>query len=164
VTRPVLEKHGGELVGAASANELRLWLRLLSCSTLVEKRLRTMLARDFGSTLPRFDVLAALDRAQDGLTMGSLSRALLVSNGNVTALVQTLTREGLVETIPSSTDRRAMIVRLTTKGKKAFRMQAEKHHALIHRLLGGLAPSDVEELYALLGRLKESLASSGELA
>jgi DNA-binding MarR family transcriptional regulator len=162
--RPVLEKHGGEDFGAASANELRLWLRLLSCSTLVEKRLRTMLARDFGSTLPRFDVLAALDRAEDGLTMGSLSRVLLVSNGNVTALVQTLTREGLVETIPSSTDRRAMIVRLTIRGREAFRMLAEQHHALIHRLFGGLSASEVEELYALLGRLKESLASSGELS
>ncbi|MFN7176421.1 MAG: MarR family winged helix-turn-helix transcriptional regulator [Thermaurantiacus sp.] len=159
----VLEKHGGEISATqASAAELRLWLRLLTCSTLVEKRLRTMLAAEFGSTLPRFDVLAALDRAEQGLTMGALSRALLVSNGNVTALVQTLVREGLVETLPSETDRRASIVRLTPAGQTAFIAQAGRHHALIGRLFKGLSARERTELHALLGRLKASLGASGE--
>ena len=85
------EKH--EALGDGR-NSVRLWLRLLSCAMIVEKRLKRRFADQFGTTLPRFDVLAALDRAPDGLTMGALSRALLVSNGNVTALVRTLVGDG----------------------------------------------------------------------
>jgi DNA-binding MarR family transcriptional regulator len=161
----ILEKHGGTLaasIAGAGADDLRLWLRLLSVCTFVEKRLRTMLSAEFGATLPRFDVLAALDRAGDGLTMGALSRQLLVSNGNVTALVQALLRDGLVESLPSTTDRRASIVRLTPAGRAAFTVQARRHHALIAAMFARLSAGEVETLHALLGRVKQSLAESDE--
>jgi DNA-binding MarR family transcriptional regulator len=163
------EKHDGEFARAADRRaQLRLWLRMLSCTMVVDKRLRTMLATEFATTLPRFDVLAALDRAAGsalgGLTMGQLSRALLVTNGNVTALVQTLRRDGLVETLPSRTDRRASIVRLTAAGARAFRAQAQRHHGTIAQLFDGLGPRETEALYQLLGHLKTSIAASGDPA
>jgi DNA-binding MarR family transcriptional regulator len=159
------EKHGGALDRAGGPDDrLRLWLRLLSVSTLIEKRLRAMLATH-DTTLPRFDVLAQLDRHREGLAMGQLSKALLVSNGNVTPVVQALVREGLVETAPSPTDRRAAIVRLTPAGLDAFRGQADAHHALVDRLLAGLEAGNVAALHALLGAVKASLAAAdGEAA
>lgn len=161
----LLEKHEGDLA-EESRDQLRLWLRLLSCAMVVDKRLRAMLATEFDTTLPRFDVLAALERAgsrgEDGLTMGQLSRALLVSNGNVTALVQTLVREGAVETLPSPTDRRASVVRLTPAGAEGFAAQAARHHGMIEALFAGLSPADSKALYRLLGRLKASIAANGE--
>lgn len=159
------EKHDGEMALAADRqDQLRLWLRMLSCTMVVDKKLRAMLATNFDTTLPRFDILAALDRAPDGLTMGQLSRALLVSNGNVTALVQTLVREGQAETLPSPTDRRASIVRLTPAGAASFRTQAEHHHRLIATLFAGLKPRESQELYRLLGRLKAAIATAGDEA
>ncbi len=160
----LLEKHDGLLASGAAADDLRLWLRMLSVSMLVEKRLRAMFQAEFATTLPRFDVLAALDRAPDGLTMGGLSRQLLVSNGNVTALVQALARDGLVETVQSDTDRRASVVRLTAAGRAAFEAQAGRHHELVARMFAGLSAGEVRATHGLLGRLKQSLAESGELA
>jgi DNA-binding MarR family transcriptional regulator len=155
------EKHGGDLglVGPA-LGPVRAWLRLLTCAMAIDKRLRTMLAAEHQTTLPRFDVLAALDRAPAGLTMSDLSSALLVSNGNVTALVQALTRDGLVATAPAPSDRRAQIVTLTRAGRAAFARQSQAHHALVARLLGGLAPLDLSALHALLGRVKASVAAA----
>ncbi len=163
------EKHDGDFALSQDGQvQLRLWLRMLSCTMVIDKRLRAMLGAAFDTTLPRFDVLAALDRAEEtelgGLTMGQLSRMLLVSNGNVTALVQTLVREGQVETLPFASDRRAQIVRLTPAGKQAFRAQAERHHAMIGQLFAGLGPQETQALYQLLGRLKSSIAASGDTA
>lgn len=161
------EKHDGDFALSADAQtQLKLWLRMLSLTMVVDKRLRAMLGAVFDTTLPRFDVLAALDRAAEtelgGLTMGQLSRMLLVSNGNVTALVQTLVREGQVETLPSASDRRASIVRLTPQGREAFLAQADRHHAMIGRLFAGLDTAETQALYQLLGRLKSSIAASGD--
>jgi DNA-binding MarR family transcriptional regulator len=162
----LLEKHDGDFALSQDARaQLRLWLRMLSLTMVIDKRLRALLAARFDTTLPRFDVLAALDRAREsevgGLTMGQLSRVLLVSNGNVTALVQTLVREGQVETLPSAQDRRASIVRLTPAGQQAFRAQAEHHHAMIGGLFAGLDADETRALYQLLGRLKSSIAGAG---
>jgi DNA-binding MarR family transcriptional regulator len=162
------EKHDGDIAhGADRQDQIRLWLRMLSCTMVIDKRLRAMLGADFETTLPRFDVLAALNRAVEtdaggSLTMGQLSRALLVSNGNVTALVQTLVRDGQVETLPSPTDRRSAIVRLTPAGATSFRAQAEAHHNMIHALFAGLDGQETQDLYRLLGRLKTSISLAGD--
>src|SRR5689334_18528831 len=112
----IREKHDGALDGGSG---VRLWLRLLSCTMAIEKDVQRRLGQQ-GATLARFDVLAALDREDEGMTMGALSRALLVSNGNVTQLVQKLARDGLVTIAPSPADRRASIVRLTPQGRAEF--------------------------------------------
>ena len=107
---------------SATEANVRLWLRLLGCTTQIEKRVQRGLAERFGSTLPRFDVLAALDRRGTGMTMGELSRALLVSNGNVTGIVKTLARDGFVALEPLPGDRRVSVVTLKitlSEGKSA---------------------------------------------
>lgn len=150
------EKHDGSLSDGRA--NIRLWLRLLSCAMVVEKRLKRRFAEDFGTTLPRFDVLAALDRHPEGMMMGALSRSLLVSNGNVTALVQTLVRDGWVTLAASPTDGRASIVALSTTGAAEFARLAAAHHDWIDRWLGGLDGDERVSLYGLLGKLKDSIA------
>jgi DNA-binding MarR family transcriptional regulator len=153
---PIREKHDGALGNRSS---VRVWLRLLSCSMAIEKEVQRRFA-ERGMTLPRFDVLAALDRKPDGLTMGALSRALLVSNGNVTQLVQKMVRDGLVEmrTLPS--DRRSSVVRLTPEGQARFVDLADAHHAWIDRMLAGLDFTQRERLYVALGVMKLSIAKA----
>lgn len=149
------EKHDGALGDRVS---LRLWLRLLSCTMVIEKRVNRRLAEQFGMTLPRFDVLAALDRHPEGMTMGALSTALLVSNGNVTALIRTLERDGLVTVRPSPSDRRASLVDLTPEGAGQFASVADAHHDWIDAMMAGLSRSQREMLFDLLGALKLSIA------
>jgi DNA-binding MarR family transcriptional regulator len=149
------EKHDGAL---AEASSIKLWLRLLSCTMVIEKRIKRRLADRFDATLPRFDVLAALTRHPEGMTMGALSRSLLVSNGNVTALVQTLLRAGLILIAPAPADRRASVVRLTPAGDAYFAELADAHHGWIEAMLAGLGRADRDALYDLLGALKRSIA------
>jgi len=144
-------------VSSADRVELRVWLRLLTCSNLLESRVRQKLHQDFATTLPRFDVLAQLYRERDALSMGELSRRTMVSNGNITGLVNRLAREGLVERRPSASDKRVQMVRLTADGRQQFEDQARKHRAWIGRMMGGLAPGELRDLLALLARLKESV-------
>jgi DNA-binding MarR family transcriptional regulator len=150
----IREKHDGAL---ADRSSVRLWVRLLSCTMAIEKDVRRRLAGR-GATLPRFDVLAALDREPEGLTMGALSRALLVSNGNVTQLVQKLAADGLVRMAPSPADRRASIVRLTEQGRHEFAGLAAAHHDWIDGLVAGMDGEARDSLYQLLGQLKGSIA------
>ena len=150
----IREKHDGAL---ADRSSVRLWLRLLSCTMAIEKDVQRRLAEK-GATLPRFDVLAALDREPEGMNMGTLSRALLVSNGNVTPLVQKLARDGLVRIAPSPADRRASIVRLTARGRADFAGLAAAHHDWIDGLLAGMDGGARETLYHALGLLKRSIA------
>ena len=151
---PILEKHGGALGDRSS---VRVWLRLLSCTMAIEKEVQRRFA-DQDMTLPRFDILAALDRKPDGLPMGALSKALLVSNGNVTQLVQKMVRDGLVEIRPLPTDRRSSIVRLTEEGQERFHKLARAHHDWIDHMLAGLDYTQRERLYVALGVLKMSIA------
>ena len=118
----------------ASKTRLRLWLRLLKLSRHVEGELRDNLRRNFATTLPRFDVMAALDRFPGGLKMSELSGVLMVSNGNVTGIIDRLETDGSVERIPVPGDRRASRVRLTAKGEKEFSLQATEHAAWISRI------------------------------
>lgn len=139
--------------------ELRVWLRLLTCANLIERRVRQNLRVAFDTTLPRFDLLAQLDRAPDGLTMGDLSRRLMVSNGNVTGLIDRLVSEGLVARHPAPGDRRAQLVRLTAAGKRAFDAMTPAHAGWIDDMLSGLDRADMTALFDLLARLKTSLTA-----
>ncbi|MCC6008186.1 MAG: MarR family transcriptional regulator [Rhodobacteraceae bacterium] len=134
----------------ASKQRLRLWLRLLKLSRAVEAELRERLRLEHGSTLPRFDVLAALWRADSGLKMSELSGVLRVSNGNVTGIVDRLVSEGLVERHPVPGDRRAMLVRLTGQGRIQFEAQAIDHEAWVDGLLQGFDPEELDDLGARL--------------
>jgi DNA-binding MarR family transcriptional regulator len=136
--------------------EVRLWLRLLTCSSLIERRVRRRLAIEFKTTLPRFDLLAQLDRAPEGLMMGALSQRLMVSNGNVTGLVGRLAREGLVAREAPARDRRRARVRLTQAGKRVFDAITPAHARWIDEAMRGLRRGEMAQLHALLGRLKDA--------
>jgi len=146
--------------GPDAKRRLRLWLRLLTCSGLVERAVRRRLREEFAATLPRFDLMAALDRAPAGLTMGELSARLKVSNGNVTGVVERLVGEGLVERTPLPTDRRSYKVALTATGRAAFAAMAERHAGWIDRLLGDLSDGEIEQLMGLLARLRRTVESN----
>jgi len=143
------------------ATPLRIWLRLLTCTNLIESRVRGRLRSDFSTTLQRFDMLAQLDVAaresREGLTMGELARRLLVSNGNLTGLTTRLVKEGLVTRATSSRDRRAQRVRLTAAGKRAFDTMAAEHRRWIESMLGRMPGEDAHKLYELMGRLKDTV-------
>ena len=144
----------------ASADDhmaLRLWLRLLACTNLIEAPLRTRLRTQFDGSLPRFDLMAQLDRHPQGLKMRDLSQRLMVTGGNVTGLTDKLVAEGLVERREDPNDRRAYTVRLTPEGKRQFRTMARAHEGWIVELLGGLSAEKQALLFELLGELKHSL-------
>lgn len=133
---------------------LRLWVRLLRLSRSVEGELRERLKSRFATTLPRFDVMAALWRAPGGMMMSELSRFLLVSNGNVTGIVDRLVAEGLVARAAREGDRRASVVRLTEAGRDAFAAMAEAHARWIDELLGGIAPAEAEAVAETLAMFR----------
>jgi DNA-binding MarR family transcriptional regulator len=133
---------------------LRIWLRLLTCNQLIEKRVRAGLREQFGTTLPRFDLLAQLERHPEGLKMNALSRLLMVTGGNVTAIVDQLAKEGLLERLDEPADRRAWLVRLTSAGRKSFAEMARAHEEWVVELLAGLSRREHEELLKLLAKVK----------
>ncbi len=140
-----------------SRQDLRVWLRLLACTNLIETRVRKGLRESFGTTLPRFDLMAQLDRAAAGMTMGELSRRLMVSHGNVTGLIDRLVAEGMVERRTDETDRRAQLVCLTATGKRAFDAMTPVHQAWIADALTSLDAADKTRLLNLLAKLKSAL-------
>ena len=140
--------------------ELRLWLRLLTCTSLVERQVRARLRDAFGTTLPRFDLLAQLDRAPDGLSMGELSSRLMVSNGNITGLADALAREGLVAREADPADRRSARLRLSAAGKRSFDAMTPTHERWIDELMAGLDRAEMAQLLSLLGRLKQSVRAA----
>ena len=148
------EKHDGAL---ADRSSMRVWLRLLSCTMTIEKQVQRRFV-ERGATLARFDVLAALERHPEGMNMGALSRALLVSNGNATQLVQKLAKDKLVRIRPAPDDRRSSIVRLTPAGRALFEELAAAHHDWIDALLADMDGGARESLYHALGDLKRSIA------
>lgn len=151
------EKHGGRIGGRL---DIRLWLRMLSVTMTVEKRLRRNFAEQFDTTLPRFDVMAALERHPEGQSMGDLSQALLVSNGNVTAIVRQLEASGLVATRPDPRDRRSSIVSLTPEGASRFAEMAKAHHQWIGKAFAKLPVAEQKQLYELMAALKASIAEN----
>jgi DNA-binding MarR family transcriptional regulator len=143
---------------------LRLWLRLLTCTQLVEKQVRSLLRERFDTTLPRFDLMAQLERAPDGLKMNELSRRMMVTGGNVTGITDQLVTEGLVERIDVEGDRRAYRVRLTPKGRKQFNDMARQHEGWIVEAFSGLTGKDMATLHKLLGKVKDHATPRSETA
>ena len=135
--------------------ELRLWLRLLTCTQLIEKQIRTELRVQFDTTLPRFDLMAQLERNPDGLKMNDLSRRMMVSGGNVTGITDQLVTEDLVERISVDGDRRAFRVRLTAKGRALFAEMAHQHELWIVEAFATLEDTEIATLYKLLGNVKQ---------
>jgi DNA-binding MarR family transcriptional regulator len=136
--------------------ELRLWLRLLTCTTLIENDVRRRLRETFDVTLPRFDLLAQLDRTPNGMTLGELSQRMMVSNGNITGLVERLVEQGLVRRKPSPTDRRVQVVSLTAEGRRSFRTMARANGDWIGEIFADLSAADIETLMKLLAKTKAS--------
>jgi len=136
---------------------LRLWLRLLTCTNLIEAQIRADLRGDFNCTLPRFDLMAQLYRHPAGLKMGELSRRLMVTGGNVTGVADQLVKEGLVQRETDASDRRAFLLRLTAGGRKSFAKMAARHEEWVVGLLGKLSEPERHTLYEVLGRLKSNL-------
>jgi DNA-binding MarR family transcriptional regulator len=136
--------------------ELRLWLRLFTCKMVIEGEVRRRLRDNFDVTLPRFDLMAQLYRAPDGMTLGELSQRMMVSNGNVTGLVERLAAQGLLNRRPSPKDRRAQLVSLTAEGRRFFRAMARANGDWIAEMLADLSSNDIETLMRLLARTKAS--------
>lgn len=136
-----------------SKRRLKMWIRLLGVTRAAENELREYLRVKHDTTLPRFDVMAALYRRREGVTMSELSRMLLVSNGNATAVVDRLERDGLVLRTPSEADRRAVHVELTDAGTAAFDVMALGHEAEVAKLFAGLSDEDLDQMTAILKRM-----------
>jgi DNA-binding MarR family transcriptional regulator len=139
---------------AADHRALRIWLRLLTCTQMIERVVRSRLRGRFGTTLPRFDLMAQLERHREGLKMSELSQLLMVTGGNVTAIVDQLEKEGLVERLDEPADRRAFRIRLTRSGEKTFAEMAREHEEWVVELLSGMSRKDQEELLKLLAKVK----------
>lgn len=138
-------------------HSVKLWLRLLTCSSLIESRLRGALREEFKTTLPRFDFMAQLARSPDGLTMGDLSKRMMVSGGNVSGIASQLVREGLVDRDPVPDNRRTYMAKLTPKGQRAFTAMAAQHEQWVIQMLGHLGSDEVDQLMNLLGQVKKGL-------
>ena len=143
-------------------SELRLWLRLLTCTTLIEGELRRRLRNSFDVTLPRFDLMAQLDKVPDGMTLSDVSKRMMVSNGNVTGLVERLVESGHLDRRTSESDRRVQMIRLTKAGRAEFRKMAAEHELWIADLFSDLGPKDVRELMRLLAKTKASARKSAQ--
>jgi DNA-binding MarR family transcriptional regulator len=135
---------------------LRLWLRLLTCTTLVENEIRRRLREEFDVTLPRFDLMAQLDKSPAGMTLGELSRRMMVSNGNVTGLADRLVAAGLLDRRASPNDRRSQLVSLTPEGRRIFRGLARAHEDWVAEIFADLDDGDTETLMRLLAQAKTS--------
>ena len=145
-----------------SKRRLRLWLRLYAATSVIEREMRRFLRTRFATTLPRFDLMAALERAPEGLTMGELSRRLMVSGGNVTSVVTGLERERLVCRRSPASDRRTSYVTLTEQGRAAFADMAREHERWIDQLLAEVADEDADALTDLLAEVKHRAEARAE--
>lgn len=152
--------HSNDGMHTLGSETLRVWLRLLSCTTLIENQVSSRLRNAFETTLPRFDLMAQLAHFPEGVTMGELSQRLMVSGGNVTGVTDYLERDGLVERITPPKDRRAKLVRLTPRGRAAFEEMAAVHASWIDEWIGSLTEQEQQLLYTLLGKLKQAVTTS----
>ena len=146
------------LHGAAPSEHheaLRLWLRMLTCTQLIEKQVRSQLRAQFDTTLPRFDLMAQLERAPEGMKMKELSRRMMVTSGNITGIPDHLVAARLLERMQEQGDRRAFRVRLTTQGRTQFIEMAHQHEQWIVDAFSSLSERDVTTLHRLLGKVKE---------
>ncbi|HEY2809574.1 MAG TPA: MarR family transcriptional regulator [Steroidobacteraceae bacterium] len=142
---------------------VRLWLRLLACTNRIEGVVRQRLQADFQTTLPRFDLLAQLERARQGLRMSELSQRLMVTGGNVTGITDGLEKEGLVVRESDPSDRRAFKVKLTAEGQRQFARMAAEHEQWIIGLFEQMSTKDKNQLVELLGKLKSHISQTPDL-
>lgn len=152
--------RAGAAADGAGRARLRLWLRLLASTNLIERHLRARFRSEFGVTLPQFDVLSELERAGRPQTMSEVSRGLMVSNGNVTGVVDRLVREGLVRRWTSSDDRRVQLIGLTAKGRRSFSRMASRHASWIGELLAGLPTHDLEHISGRVRDVRETIKAN----
>ncbi len=141
---------------------IRLWLRMLATNRLIEARTRRLLQDRYATTLPRFDLMAQLERMPAGLKMGELSRRMMVTGGNVTGITDGLVREGLVKRVDDPDDRRAWLVRLTPAGRRAFARMAREHEHWVVEAFGALGTREISAMAASLARLKTHVRSLEE--
>ena len=134
---------------------LRLWLRMLTCTQLIEKKVRAGLRDEFSTTLPRFDLLAQLEREPQGMKMTELSRRMMVTSGNITPVTDQLVKEGLIDRSSVDGDRRAWLIRLTPSGRALFKKMAKRHEAWIVQAFDTLSSKEMQNLHGLLGRVKQ---------
>lgn len=139
---------------------LRLWLRILSCTNQIENRIRQNLQAHFDTTLPRFDLMAQLERAPEGLKMSELSQRMMVTGGNVTGITDGLEKEGLVVREVDPADRRVFRVKLTPEGQRQFQRMAAEHEQWVVDLFGSLTQKQKKQLFDLLGELKSHVANA----
>ena len=145
---------------SAHPEALRLWLRLLTCTQIIEKQVRTGLRDEFSTTLPRFDLMAQLEREPQGMKMTELSRRMMVTSGNITPVTDQLVKEGLLERQSVEGDRRAWLIRLTPAGRSLFKKMAKRHEVWIVQAFGSLSNDEMQHLHNLLGRVKQAHAPS----
>lgn len=141
-------------------DQLRLWLRLLTCANLIEGEVRSRLRERFDVTLPRFDLMAQLERSPDGMTLSDLSKRMMVTNGNVTGLVDRLVESGHIDRRTSEHDGRVQVVKLTKLGRAVFRKMAAEHETWISSFFQDLNERDISELMRLLAKTKASTRSA----
>ena len=137
---------------------IRLWLRLLTCTNMIEQQLRARLREEFATTLPRFDFMAQLERAPDGLTMGELSQRMMVSGGNVSGIANQLEGEGFIDRSPVPDNRRTLCVTLTEQGRKRFADMASAHEGWVVEMLGDLSQTEHQQMMKHLGQLKRGIS------
>jgi DNA-binding MarR family transcriptional regulator len=140
--------------------ELRLWLRLLTCTQLIESQVKNQLREHFSTTLSRFDLLSQLERAPNGLKMNELSKRLMVTSGNVTGITDQLVNDGLVTRVAVPQDRRAFLIQMTPLGRAKFNEMAKLHEQWIVDAFANLTDSEIGQLYSLLNKVKEKNASN----
>ena len=153
-----------QTVPSLSKQRLRLWIRILRAARAIEAEVRDRLRVAFGVTLPQFDVMAALERKPDGMTMTELSRFLMVSNGNVTGIIDRLVAEKLVTRRAPADDRRAIIVRLTPRGLKEFATMARAHQTWVDGLLSDFDAAEADTLIRHLDGLSSRIRNGGSRA
>lgn len=141
-------------------HSIKLWLRLLTCSSLIESSIRNSLREEFGTTLPRFDFMSQLQRVPEGMTMGELSERMMVSGGNVSGIATQLVKEGLISRQSLPSDRRTFMVKLTDSGLNVFNEMAIRHEEWVISLLGDIDQEDVHQLFQLLGKVKKTVSKA----
>lgn len=149
-------------MSARSKEALRLWLRMLAATSLIEGILKQRLKEHFNVTLAQFDLMAEIARGGQPKTMSELSKLLMVSNGNVTGVADRLSRERLVERLPSKRDRRVTLLALTPKGEALFEEMANAHEAWLNELLKDLSDDDISQLNQRLRALKAAVQRASE--
>lgn len=152
------------VAGLAAPAEMRLWLRLSAAHALLEARLRGRLRQRFDTTPARYDTMALLDKSAEGMTMGELSKRLMVSNGNITGIVERLVRDGKATRTPLPHDRRTHVIRLTAAGNADVRNMEKAHQAWLAEFMGGLEREELSALLSLLDRLKHAVRQGGKTA